>query len=82
MVAAAGAIFAGENTNATTEEDRTLKPTVLLKRQALQEELDDIVASECVLCGADTMLRLLDLPFVNEEEVGMHTNGWFESINK
>ena len=36
------------------------------RSEQLKEELDDIVASECVLCG-DAMIKTVDQPFVGDE---------------
>ncbi|CAI2181674.1 1175_t:CDS:10 [Funneliformis geosporum] len=33
----------------------------------LKDELDDLVASECILCG-DIMIKTIEQPFINEEE--------------
>lgn len=41
---------------------------MIARSEQLKEELDDIVASECVLCG-DIMIKSIDQPFVNEDEV-------------
>jgi vacuolar protein sorting-associated protein 18 len=41
---------------------------MIARSEQLKEELDDIVASECVLCG-DIMIKSIDQPFVGEDEV-------------
>jgi hypothetical protein len=41
----------------------------------LQEELDDIICSECLLCG-DAMIKSIDHPFVSEEEINAGSD-WF-----
>ncbi|KAG2188073.1 hypothetical protein INT44_000824 [Umbelopsis vinacea] len=41
---------------------------MIARSEQLKEELDDIVASECVLCG-DIMIKSIDQPFVSEDEV-------------
>ncbi|CAG8549918.1 24581_t:CDS:10 [Cetraspora pellucida] len=40
---------------------------VVSKVDQLKDELDDLVASECVLCG-DMMIKTIEKPFINEEE--------------
>ncbi|KAF0458989.1 vacuolar protein sorting protein 18 [Gigaspora margarita] len=40
---------------------------VVSKVDQLKDELDDYVASECVLCG-DMMIKTIEMPFINEEE--------------
>ncbi|KAL1931607.1 hypothetical protein VTP01DRAFT_9750 [Rhizomucor pusillus] len=40
----------------------------LARSEQLKEELDDIVASECVLCG-DIMIRSIDHPFIGDDEL-------------
>ncbi|OAD75205.1 hypothetical protein PHYBLDRAFT_186318 [Phycomyces blakesleeanus NRRL 1555(-)] len=40
---------------------------VVARTEQLKEELDDIVASECVLCG-DIMIKSIDQPFLAEDE--------------
>lgn len=47
---------------------------VVARSEQLKEELDDIVASECLLCG-DFMIKTIDAPFVSEDE-GELTAGW------
>ncbi|GAB5585428.1 tethering complex subunit [Umbelopsis nana] len=41
---------------------------MVARSEQLKEELDDIVASECVLCG-DIMIKSIDQPFISEDEV-------------
>lgn len=38
------------------------------KIEQLKEELDDIIASECVLCG-EMMIKSIDQPFIGSEEI-------------
>lgn len=38
------------------------------RSEQLKEELDDIVAGECVLCG-EIMIKTIDQPFIGEDEV-------------
>ncbi|CAG8446869.1 13007_t:CDS:10, partial [Dentiscutata heterogama] len=40
---------------------------VVSKVDQLKDELDDYVASECVLCG-DMMIKTIEMPFINDEE--------------
>ncbi|CAG8481720.1 2636_t:CDS:10 [Diversispora eburnea] len=40
---------------------------VVPKVDQLKDELDDLVASECILCG-DMMIKTIEKPFINEEE--------------
>ncbi|CAO3584041.1 unnamed protein product [Absidia cylindrospora] len=73
MHAAAGVIFSSDTTNDMTMEENNASATVATAtmtttREQLEEELDDIVASECILCG-DIMVKSINLPFVNDEEI-------------
>ncbi|KAF7727857.1 hypothetical protein EC973_006970 [Apophysomyces ossiformis] len=67
MSAAAGVIFpadaAGNHESTFTVE----------RLQTLQDELDDIVASECALCG-DVMVKSVDQPFITDEEADVETS--------
>ncbi|KAI8344696.1 hypothetical protein BC941DRAFT_15102 [Chlamydoabsidia padenii] len=80
MSAAAGVIFSGDTTtttttnNATTIDTTSNTTTMAATREQLEEELDDIVAKECVLCG-DTMIKSIDQPFLNDEETDI-VNEW------
>jgi len=58
-----GVIFPADHT-ASGGDDVTV---VVAKSEQLKEELDDIVASECILCG-DLMIKTIDQPFLVEEE--------------
>lgn len=40
---------------------------VVPKVDQLKDELDDLVASECILCG-DMMIKTIEKPFINDEE--------------
>ncbi|KAI8059194.1 hypothetical protein BC940DRAFT_181029 [Gongronella butleri] len=57
--AATGNLFTSDTASEVVHEDN---------REQWQEELDDIVAGECVLCG-DVMIKSVDQPFVSDEEV-------------
>jgi hypothetical protein len=37
------------------------------KVDQLKDELDDLVAAECILCG-DMMIKTIEQPFINDEE--------------
>ncbi|KAJ3341550.1 Vacuolar protein sorting-associated protein 18 like protein [Gonapodya sp. JEL0774] len=41
----------------------------------LRDELDDIVAGECILCG-DLMIRTVDRPFVDPEKETLAIEAW------
>ena len=43
--------------------------------QSIKEELDDLVANECIYCG-DIMVRCVDKPFIDEEEQPFVQNSW------
>jgi len=45
------------------------------QQQTLKEELDDIVASECVFCG-DIMIRMVDRPFVTDDDYDSVVQSW------
>lgn len=61
-VALRGAIFSGGDT-----ETKKKEPSSVARAEQLKEELDDIVASECVLCG-DIMIKSIDQPFIGDDE--------------
>ncbi|KAI8078652.1 uncharacterized protein BX664DRAFT_36715 [Halteromyces radiatus] len=69
MHAAAGAIFSGDS---TTDVIIDTNHSAEAMKEQLQEEMDNIIASECVLCG-DTMIKSIDQPFVNDEEMDAMT---------
>lgn len=37
------------------------------RAEQLKDELDDIVASECILCG-EYMIKTIDQPFIGDDE--------------
>jgi len=45
------------------------------QEQSLKEELDQLVASECVYCG-DVMIRMVDKPFVTDEDYESVIQSW------
>lgn len=45
----------------------TITPINQTTKDQLKNELDDIIASECIFCG-DIMIRSLDKPFIEEKE--------------
>jgi len=45
------------------------------QEQNLKEELDKLVASECVYCG-DVMIRMVDKPFVTDEDYDSVIQSW------
>jgi hypothetical protein len=54
--------------DAVHEESKIDPDLTMGKIEQLREELDDIVASECVLCG-DIMVKSIDQPFIGDEEI-------------
>ena len=54
--------------DAVIEESKVEQDLIMGKIDQLREELDDIVASECVLCG-DIMIKSIDQPFIGDEEL-------------
>lgn len=54
--------------DAVISETKVEQDLVMGKVEQLREELDDIVASECVLCG-DIMIKSIDQPFIGDEEM-------------
>ncbi|KAI8370705.1 uncharacterized protein BYT42DRAFT_99785 [Radiomyces spectabilis] len=58
-----GVIFPSDAAAEHQDDPRHL----VARTERLKEELDDIVASECVLCG-DIMIKSIDQPFIGEEE--------------
>ncbi|CAO3653446.1 unnamed protein product [Cunninghamella echinulata] len=66
---AAGAIFTSDSAS-VVENDQTNTA----KDEQIQEEIDDIVAGECVLCG-EVIIKSIDQPFISEEEIGA-MNEW------
>lgn len=54
--------------DAVHEESKIDPDLTMGKIEQLREELDDIVASECVLCG-DIMIKSIDQPFIGDEEI-------------
>lgn len=65
MNTAKNVIFPSDAVIAETKVEHDL---VMGKVEQLREELDDIVASECVLCG-DVMIKSIDQPFIGDEEM-------------
>jgi hypothetical protein len=59
--------------DAVITESKIDKDLVMGRIDQLREELDDIVASECVLCG-DIMIKSIDQPFIGDEEVDIATS--------
>ncbi|KAM3584072.1 tethering complex subunit [Umbelopsis sp. WA50703] len=59
-----GVIFPGDTTM-HGNDDAAIR---VARSEQLKEELDDIVAGECVLCG-DIMIKTIDQPFIGEDEV-------------
>ncbi|CAG8467025.1 8972_t:CDS:10 [Ambispora gerdemannii] len=51
--------------NAATPGDDVV--VIVPKVDQLKDELDDLVASECILCG-DIMIKSIEQPFINDEE--------------
>ncbi|CAG8443951.1 10866_t:CDS:10 [Ambispora leptoticha] len=51
--------------NAATPGDDAV--VIVPKVDQLKDELDDLVASECILCG-DIMIKSIEQPFIKEEE--------------
>ncbi|ELU13053.1 hypothetical protein CAPTEDRAFT_223579 [Capitella teleta] len=49
--------------------------SLTLPDQSLKEELDDLVATECIYCG-DIMVRTIDRPFVEEDEYSQVMSSW------
>lgn len=47
----------------TTEEEKQASQTI----DDLRNQLDDIVAHQCVLCG-DIMINSIHIPFISEDE--------------
>jgi len=45
------------------------------QEQSLKEELDKLVASECVYCG-DVMIRMVDKPFVTDDDYDSVIQSW------
>jgi hypothetical protein len=58
---------------AVNEETVVDQDLAMGKIEKLREELDDIVASECVLCG-DIMIKSIDQPFIGDEELDVATS--------
>ena len=46
----------------------SLASTSLSTREQLLQDLDDILAADCLLCG-ESIIRLIDAPFTNEDEL-------------
>jgi hypothetical protein len=59
--------------DAAIEESKVDQDLVMGKIDQLHEELDDIVASECILCG-DIMIKSIDQPFIGDEELDIATS--------
>jgi hypothetical protein len=53
-------------------DSRSLK---LSKKDQLRAELDDLIASECLHCG-DIMIKMIDKPFIEDEDFDRITNEW------
>lgn len=70
MNTAKNMIFSTDAAIADHKDDRDL---VMGKIDQLREEFDDIVASECVLCG-ETMIKSIDQPFISDEELDVVTS--------
>lgn len=60
--------------DAVHEQENHTDPDLSIGRiEQLKEELDDIIASECVLCG-DMMIKSIDQPFIGNEEIDVATS--------
>lgn len=70
MNTAKNVIFPSDAAIAESKVDQDL---VMGKIEQLREELDDIIASECVLCG-DIMIKSIDQPFIGDEELDVATS--------
>jgi len=53
----------------------SLAVPVIQPEHSLKAELDELVASECVYCG-DVMIRMIDKPFVNDEDYEAVITSW------
>ncbi|KAJ3009225.1 hypothetical protein HKX48_008090 [Thoreauomyces humboldtii] len=64
------ALRRGRNMLETGQTDAPVVPVLATKAEAdaLKEDLDDLVASECPLCG-DLMIRSVDRPFIADTEI-------------
>ncbi|KAJ3010566.1 hypothetical protein HKX48_007329 [Thoreauomyces humboldtii] len=64
------ALRRGRNMLETGQTDAPTVPVLATKAEAdaLKEDLDDLVASECSLCG-DLMIRSVDRPFIADTEI-------------
>jgi hypothetical protein len=71
MNTAKNVIFPSDASNEDTKDHHDL---TMGKLEQLREELDDIIASECVLCG-DAMIKSVDQPFIGDEEMDVIA-GW------
>lgn len=57
--------------DAVEETKIEANPDIIKGRvEKLKEELDDIIAGECILCG-DVMIKAIDQPFINSEEMAI-----------
>ncbi|CEG66164.1 hypothetical protein RMATCC62417_02794 [Rhizopus microsporus] len=61
------------STDAAIAENKQEHDLVMGKIDQLREELDDIVASECILCG-ETMIKSVDQPFIDDDELDVITS--------
>lgn len=62
----------------SVDEGATSSPSSLPSvppEHGLKEELDELVASECVYCG-DLMIRMVDKPFVSDDEYDAVVRSW------
>ncbi|RWS29735.1 hypothetical protein B4U80_08207 [Leptotrombidium deliense] len=50
-------------------------PIKIANKEQLQNELDDIVSSECLFCG-EIMIKSVDMPFIFPEESNSVLEGW------
>ena len=62
-----------QNNDVLTDQSNSI--AAANERERLLNELDDIVAEECLFCG-DLIISSIDQPFIAAEEINSVTEGW------
>ena len=52
------------------------KSLKMSRKEQLRAELEDLIGSECILCGKN-MIDMIDKPFITDEEWDNENKAWF-----
>lgn len=74
-VASSSSSSHNDRTDVSPSHGSALTTLPAQQEQSVKEELDQLVASECVYCG-DIMIRMIDKPFVTDEDYESVVRSW------